>query len=161
MPDTITLNSLMPCLWFDDQAEEAAAFYTRVFPNSQVGKIVRKLDGSGEALTVTFTLDGRDFVALNGGPHFQFNEAVSFQVLCDNQEQLDYYWQRLGEGGDEAARQCGWLKDRYGLSWQIVPVVLPELVSDADPARAERAMNAMMQMKKLDIAALQAAAEGA
>lgn len=161
MSGSIQPKGIMPCLWFDHEAEEAAAFYTGIFANSRMDRVVRRPDGGRDVLTVEFSLDGLAFVALNGGPHFRFNEAVSFQVLCDSQEAVDYYWQRLGEGGDETARQCGWLKDRYGLSWQIVPAVLPELIGDPDPARAERAMHAMLQMEKLDIGVLQAAADGA
>jgi predicted 3-demethylubiquinone-9 3-methyltransferase (glyoxalase superfamily) len=149
-------------LWFDDQAEEAVAFYTGIFKNSRVGSVSRYGDAGreihgkapGSVMVVAFELDGQAFTALNGGPMFKFNEAVSLQVGCETQEELDYYWGKLSAGGDEAAQQCGWLKDRYGLSWQVVPNVLGELISDPDPERSQRAMRAMLQMKKIDIAGL-------
>jgi predicted 3-demethylubiquinone-9 3-methyltransferase (glyoxalase superfamily) len=162
-------SKIVPCLWFDSQAEEAARFYTSVFPGGRIVKIShyfksgQEVHGGkpGSVLTVSFELAGTSFTALNGGPVFRFNEAVSLQVMCDTQEELDHYWNRLSEGGDPAAQQCGWLKDRFGLSWQVVPAVLPDLITDPDPAKAERAFAAMMQMKKLDIAALQRAQTGA
>jgi len=157
---------ITPFLWFDTQAEEAARFYVSVFDNSRIkyvsryGKAGREVHGKepGSVLTVAFELDGQSFVALNGGPQFQFNEAVSFQVSCETQAEIDYFWSRLSEGGKESA--CGWLKDKYGLSWQIVPSVLPQLLADADGAKSERTMAALMQMKKFDIAALHRAFAG-
>jgi predicted 3-demethylubiquinone-9 3-methyltransferase (glyoxalase superfamily) len=162
-------SKIVPCLWFDSQAEEAARFYTSVFPGGRIVKTShyfksgQEVHGGepGSVLTVSFELAGVSFTALNGGPVFRFNEAVSLQVMCDTQQELDHYWSRLSEGGDPAAQQCGWLKDRFGLSWQVVPAVLPDLITDADPAKDERAFAAMMQMKKLDIAALQRAHAGA
>lgn len=159
---------MTPCLWFDGQAEEAAEFYTGVFENSEITHVSRfpeeghEVHGQepGSAMVVSFVLDGQNFLALNGGPQFRFNEAVSFQIHCANQEEVDYYWEKLSEGGDPAAQQCGWLKDRFGLAWQVVPNRLPELLSDPDEGRRERAMGAMMQMKKLDIAAMERAADG-
>lgn len=156
---------ITPCLWFDQKAEAAARFYASVFRNSRIGRISRYgKEGSdihgmpeGTVLTVEFELDGQPFTALNGGPAFRFNEAVSFQVMCDTQEELDYYWNRLSEGGDEAAQQCGWLKDRYGVSWQVVPSALPALLQSGDPARSDRVMKALLQMKKLDLRGLQQA----
>jgi predicted 3-demethylubiquinone-9 3-methyltransferase (glyoxalase superfamily) len=155
-------------LWFDDRAEEAVAFYTAIFRNSRVVKITRYGEAGrevhgrapGTVLTVAFELDGQAFTALNGGPVFTFNEAVSFQVNCQTQEEVDYYWEKLSEGGDVKAQQCGWLKDRYGVSWQVVPVALVEMISDPDPGRSGRVMEAMLQMKKLDIAGLKRAYDG-
>jgi predicted 3-demethylubiquinone-9 3-methyltransferase (glyoxalase superfamily) len=155
-----------PCLWFDNQGEEAAEFYTSIFPNSKILEVARYgpagpgPEGSeGSVMTVRFMLDGQDFVALNGGPEFTFSEAVSFQVECGSQEEVDEYWTRLSDGGSEGP--CGWLKDRFGLSWQIVPTALPALLSDPDPGRAQRAMQAMLKMKKIDIAELRRAADQA
>jgi predicted 3-demethylubiquinone-9 3-methyltransferase (glyoxalase superfamily) len=167
VPMQIT-QKIMPCLWFDDQAEEAAAFYTGIFRNSRVGRITRygkegfEVHGrpEGSAMTVEFELDGQAFTALNGGPQFTFNEAVSFQVLCEDQAEVDYYWDRLGAGGDEQAQQCGWLKDRFGLSWQVFPRVLIDLVGDPGSARSQRAMKAMLQMKKIDLQAIRQAYDG-
>jgi predicted 3-demethylubiquinone-9 3-methyltransferase (glyoxalase superfamily) len=161
-------RKITPCLWFDGQAEEAATFYTSIFGNSKIvtvaryGEAGREVHGqpAGTVMIVAFELDGQPFTALNGGPMFEFNEAISFQVDCQTQEEVDYYWAKLSEGGDERAQQCGWLKDRYGVSWQIVPSVLPELIGDPDPERSRRAMEAMLQMKKIDIAALKRAAAG-
>jgi predicted 3-demethylubiquinone-9 3-methyltransferase (glyoxalase superfamily) len=152
-----------PFLWFDDQAEQAATFYTSLFPNSRITEISRYGEGgpreAGLALVVAFELDGRPFSALNGGPEFRFTEAVSFAITCDSQEEIDRYWDAFtADGGEES--QCGWCKDRFGLSWQVVPSVLPELLGDPDPERAQRAMNAMLKMQKLDIEALRAAADG-
>jgi predicted 3-demethylubiquinone-9 3-methyltransferase (glyoxalase superfamily) len=152
-------SSISPCLWFDHQAEEAAAFYTAIFRNSKIigmtryGDAGREVHGkpAGSIMTVEFELDGHAFTALNGGPHFKFNEAVSFQVHCETQEEVDYYWEKLGAGGDEKAQQCGWLKDRYGVSWQVVPSVLHALLSDPDAEKSRRTMEAMLQMKKIDI----------
>ncbi|MXM66030.1 VOC family protein [Streptomyces sp. HUCO-GS316] len=145
------------CLWFDDQAEEAAHHYVSIFKNSSVGKLSRYPEGAmrpaGAVMTVEFTADGHKFVALNGGPEFQFNEAISFQIFCENQEEIDYYWTKLTEGGGEPG-PCGWLKDKYGVSWQVIPDTLDDMVSDPDPAKATRATQAMLSMHKLDIAAL-------
>lgn len=161
-----TKNRIAACLWFDSEAEEAARFYTSVFKNAKIDRITHYTEAGqethkrppGSVMTVEFNLDGQQYTALNGGPAFKFNEAVSFEVHCDNQDEIDYYWDRLGENGDPKARQCGWLKDRYGLSWQIVPRMMGDLMSDSDPEQAGRVMNAMLTMKKLDIAALERAA---
>jgi predicted 3-demethylubiquinone-9 3-methyltransferase (glyoxalase superfamily) len=158
----VRFQKITPFLWFDNQAEEAANFYVSVFPNSKIVKIVRNTAGgpgpAGSVLTVAFELDGMSFVGLNGGPHFKFTEAVSFVVNCQSQEEVDRYWEKLTAGGGSPV-QCGWLKDKFGLSWQVVPSVLPELLSNPDPAKAGRAMQAMMTMTKIDIAALKKAAE--
>ena len=159
---------ITPCLWFDKQAEEAARFYTGIFKNSKIGKISRygeagrEVHGQapGTVMTIEFELNGQPFTALNGGPHFKFTEAVSFQIMCRTQEEIDHYWNRLGDGGDPSAQVCGWVKDKYGLSWQVVPTALGEMMSDPDKEKAGRAMQAMLQMKKLDIAELQRAFEG-
>jgi predicted 3-demethylubiquinone-9 3-methyltransferase (glyoxalase superfamily) len=159
---------ITPCLWFDNEAEEAARFYTGIFKKSRIGTIThyteagREIHGqpAGKVLTVEFELNGQPFTALNGGPQFKFNEAVSFQIMCENQEEVDHYWNKLSQGGDPSAQQCGWLKDRYGLSWQVVPTVMLEMLTDSDREKADRAMEAMMQMKKLDIAALERAYAG-
>lgn len=154
---------ITPFLWFDTQAEEAARFYTSIFPNSRVGAITRYGEGApgpaGGVMTVAFELDGREFIALNGGPHFAFNESISFSIDCETQEEVDYYWEKLTAGGTEV--QCGWLKDRYGLCWQVNPRILGQLLGDPDPEKARRAMQAMLTMKKIDIAALRAAVDGA
>jgi predicted 3-demethylubiquinone-9 3-methyltransferase (glyoxalase superfamily) len=160
------IESMAPCLWFDTEAEEAARFYTGIFPNSRVTHVARYPEAgqeihrkpAGSVLTVAFELDGRPFTALNGGPDFKFTEAVSFQIECATQADVDYFWDRLGAGGDPRAQQCGWLKDKFGLSWQVVPAILPKLLGDPDPGRSARTMQAMLQMKKLDIAALERAA---
>lgn len=151
-------QKITPFLWFSDNAEEAATFYVSVFPNSKLTDIARMGEG-GPALTVAFTLDGEDFVGLNGGPVHSFTEAVSFVIDCETQEEVDHYWETLTADGGQPG-DCGWLKDRFGLSWQVTPRRLPELLTDPDPARAQRAMQAMMQMHKIDIAALEAAANG-
>jgi predicted 3-demethylubiquinone-9 3-methyltransferase (glyoxalase superfamily) len=155
----VPLQKITPCLWFDHQAEEAAALYTSIFSNSKVAKVVRCGKAGpgpvGSALTVEFQLEGQAFVALNGGPHFTFTEAISFVVNCQTQEEVDHYWDKLSAGG--APVQCGWLKDKFGLSWQIVPTVLPELLGDPDPEKSGRVMQAMLTMKKLDIRALRQA----
>jgi predicted 3-demethylubiquinone-9 3-methyltransferase (glyoxalase superfamily) len=156
------LSKITPCLWFDQQAEEAANYYVGIFPHSRItavsryGEAGREIHGMapGTVLTVEFELDGQAFTALNGGPAFQFSEAVSFQVMCDTQDEIDYYWDRLGAGGDELARQCGWLKDRYGASWQVVPRRLQALLTGRDAARTDRVMEALLRMKKLDLEAL-------
>jgi predicted 3-demethylubiquinone-9 3-methyltransferase (glyoxalase superfamily) len=161
-------SRISPCLWFDDQAEEAARFYTGIFKNSRIGRIARYGKAgyeihhrpAGTVMTVEFELDGQPFTALNGGPVFKFNEAVSLQINCENQKEIDYYWEKLGAGGDKKAQQCGWLKDKYGLSWQVVPTVLAEMVGDPDSQKSQRAMQAMLQMKKLDIAELKRAYAG-
>ena len=164
------MQKIAPCLWFNHgEAEEAARFYTGIFRNSKIGKILRYGKEAGKqlgvpedmVLTVEFTLDGQYFTALNGGGdmQFKFTEAVSFQVFCETQKELDDYWEKLGTGGDLKAQVCGWLKDKYGLSWQIVPTVLPKLLTDLDAEKAARVMRAMMQMKKLDIEALTRAYE--
>jgi predicted 3-demethylubiquinone-9 3-methyltransferase (glyoxalase superfamily) len=151
-------QKITPFLWFNDNAEEAANFYVSVFPDSRITDIARMGEG-GPALTVAFTLNGEDFVGLNGGPVHAFTEAVSFVIDCETQAEVDRYWETLTAGGGQPG-DCGWLKDRFGLSWQVVPRRLPELLTDPDPARAQRAMQAMMQMHKLDIAVLEAAANG-
>jgi predicted 3-demethylubiquinone-9 3-methyltransferase (glyoxalase superfamily) len=162
------IQKITPCLWFDNQAEEAAKFYVSLFNNSAIGAITRygregfEVHGrpEGSVLTVSFRIEGQEFTALNGGPHFKFSEAISFVVRCETQAEVDRYWNKLGEGGDERARQCGWLKDKYGVSWQIVPAALFEMMSAADGIKSERVMRAMLQMKKLDLAALRRAYEG-
>jgi predicted 3-demethylubiquinone-9 3-methyltransferase (glyoxalase superfamily) len=159
-------QKITPCLWFDDQAEEAAEFYTAIFPNSKIVNISRygeagqEVHGKppGSVMTVAFELEGQTFTALNGGPIFKFNEAISFQVDCETQAEVDSYWQKLSEGGDEKAQQCGWLKDKYGVSWQIVPRVLTEMLGDADTGKSQRVMTAMLKMKKIDIDELKQAA---
>jgi predicted 3-demethylubiquinone-9 3-methyltransferase (glyoxalase superfamily) len=155
-------QKIVPNLWFDTEAEEAAELYVSIFDNSRIVNVTHYTEAgpreAGMVLTVEFELDGQRFVAINGGPEFKFDEAVSFAVECETQEEIDYYWDKLLEGGAES--QCGWLKDRFGLSWQIVPTGMEELFADPDPKRAERAMRAMLGMRKLDIAALQRAADG-
>jgi predicted 3-demethylubiquinone-9 3-methyltransferase (glyoxalase superfamily) len=157
MPQKITPN-----LWFDTEAEAAAEFYVSVFKNGRIVNVARYTEAgpreAGTVMTVQFELDGQRFVGINGGPQFTFDEAVSFQITCADQDEVDYYWDRLTEGGSES--QCGWLKDRYGLSWQVVPTGMEEIFADPDKTRAERAMSAMLQMRKLDINALRAAADG-
>jgi predicted 3-demethylubiquinone-9 3-methyltransferase (glyoxalase superfamily) len=156
-------HPIIPNLWFDTQAEEAATFYCEVFPDSRVVSTAHYTEAGpgkpGSVMTVEWELNGQRFVGINGGPEFTFSEAVSFQVTCETQQELDYYWDKLREGGGEEG-PCGWLKDRYGLSWQVVPTGMEELFSDPDQSRAQRAMQAMLGMKKLDIAALQRAADG-
>src|SRR5437588_11818351 len=153
---SVPIQKITPFLWFEQQAEEAAGFYASIFPNSKVVKVVRFSAAgpgpAGSAMTVEFQLDGQTFVALNGGPHFKFTEAVSFVVNCESQDEVDAYWEKLSAGGGEV--QCGWLKDRFGLSWQIVPTVLSELLSDPDSEKSQRVVKALMTMKKLDIRAL-------
>jgi predicted 3-demethylubiquinone-9 3-methyltransferase (glyoxalase superfamily) len=154
---------ITPNLWFDTEAEEAAGFYISVFENSRIVSVAHYPEGSpgaaGTVMVVEFELDGQRFVGINGGPQFTFDEAVSFQINCETQDEIDYYWERLSEGGEEGP--CGWLKDRYGLSWQVTPTGMDDLFADPDPKRAERAMQAMLGMRKLDIAALRSAADGA
>ena len=156
------------CLWFDTQAEEAARFYVGIFKNARIlrttryGKAGREIHGKpeGSVLTVEFELDGQEFTALNGGPHFKFNEAVSFEIYCETQEEIDYYWEKLTAGGDPKAQQCGWLKDKFGLSWQVVPTELTEMLADETSEASQRAFEAMLHMKKLDIEELKRAYEG-
>ncbi len=152
------MREFTTCLWFDTQGEEAAEFYTSLFPNSTLGGVTPYPDGErkGQAMTVDFVLNGQKFVALNGGPEFTFNEAISFQIPCADQEEVDRYWEALGDGGEE--QPCGWLKDRYGLSWQVVPDRLTELLTDSDPQRAQRVTQALFTMQKIIIADLEAAA---
>jgi predicted 3-demethylubiquinone-9 3-methyltransferase (glyoxalase superfamily) len=163
------MQKITPFLWFDDQAEEAAKFYTSIFKDSKVGKILRyseetaKISQSGRppgsVLTIEFEIEGQKFTALNGGPQFKFNESVSFVVNCETQEEVDYFWEKLtADGGEESA--CGWLKDKFGLSWQITPMVLIEMLQDKDPEKSERAMKAMLQMQKIDINTLKVAYAG-
>jgi predicted 3-demethylubiquinone-9 3-methyltransferase (glyoxalase superfamily) len=161
-------NRITPCLWFADEAEEAARYYTGIFKNSRITRITRYGTAgfevhqrpAGSVMVVAFELDGQKFTALNGGPLFKFNEAISFEVNCATQEEIDYYWEKLSAGGDPKAQQCGWLKDRYGLSWQVVPDQMDELFVDAESPAAQRSMEAMLQMKKLDIAELRRAYDG-
>ncbi len=156
------MQRIIPNLWFDTEAEEAAGFYTSVFTSSRIVNVTRYTEAgprpAGMVMTVEFELDGQRFVGINGGPEFTFDEAVSFQINCETQDEIDYYWERLSAGGQEGP--CGWLKDRYGLSWQVVPTVLEELLADPDPQRARRAMQAVLGMGKLDVAALRSAADG-
>jgi predicted 3-demethylubiquinone-9 3-methyltransferase (glyoxalase superfamily) len=162
----ITAPKITPCLWFDTQAEEAANAYVAIFRNSRIvrlsryGKEGHEIHGreAGSVMTVEFEIDGQRLVALNGGPHFKFNEAVSFQVHCETQQEIDYYWSRLAEGGEEGP--CGWLKDRYGLSWQVVPKVLPDMLMDPDPEKSGRVTKAFLQMRKFDIEELERAYAG-
>lgn len=159
------MQKITPCLWFDSNAEEAAKFYTSVFKDSKVGKISRygkeghEIHGkpAGSVLTVEFELNGQTFTALNGGPLFKFDEAISFQVYCSSQKEIDYYWEKLSEGG--AQGQCGWLKDKYGLSWQVVPTALGKMLQDQNAEKSERVMKALVQMRKLDIKTLKEAFE--
>jgi len=162
------IAKISPCLWFDHQAEEAATFYTGIFPNSKITEISRygeagkEIHGRtpGSVMAVAFELDGQSFTGLNGGPVFKFTEAISLQIDCTTQEELDYYWEKLGEGGDPESKQCGWLKDKFGVSWQTVPTILPKLVGDPNSSASQRAMEAMMKMEKLDIAELERAYAG-
>ncbi len=159
------MQKINPCLWFDHQAEEAANFYTAIFSNSKIKKVTRygkvgfEFHGKpeGSVMTVEFELDGQTFTALNGGSTFQFNEAISFQVSCKTQTEVDYYWERLSQGGDLQAQQCGWLKDKFGLSWQIVPEVLGELLGSGNAEKSQNVMRALLHMRKLEIAELQSA----
>lgn len=161
-------QKITPCLWFDGQAEDAAKFYTSIFPNSKItdvsryGEAGKEIHGQkpGSVMVVAFELDGQAFTGLNGGPTFKITEAISFQVDCASQEEVDHFWNHLSEGGPVESQQCGWLKDQFGVSWQIVPSILLELLDDPDREKAGRAMEAMMQMKKLDIAALKRAHAG-
>jgi predicted 3-demethylubiquinone-9 3-methyltransferase (glyoxalase superfamily) len=156
------MQKISPCLWFDDNAEEAVKFYLSIFKNSKVGNVTRygkegyeihkKKEGS--VMTIDFEIEGQKFLALNGGPIFKFNEAISFQIYCDTQEEIDYYWEKLTEGGDKNAQVCGWLKDKFGVSWQVVPIAMIKMLQDKDSKKTERVMKAMLQMQKLDIDAL-------
>ena len=161
------MQKITPFLWFDSNAEEAVNFYVSIFKNSKVGKVTRYNEASskaagrpeGSVMTMEFQLEGQNFTAINGGPHFKFTEAISFVVDCETQQEVDYFWNKLtADGGQES--QCAWLKDKYGLSWQIVPRVLIEMIGDKDPQKAQRVMEAMLQMKKIDIATLQRAYDG-
>jgi predicted 3-demethylubiquinone-9 3-methyltransferase (glyoxalase superfamily) len=153
------MQKITPFLWFDHQAQEAANFYTSIFKNSKIGRISRYGEAGpgpkGSVMTVEFELDGQKFIALNGGPHFKFTEAISFSVYCKTQDEVDDYWSKLSEGGEEGP--CGWLKDKYGLSWQINPTILGEMLSDPDPEKSKRVMQAMLKMKKIDIEGLKKA----
>jgi predicted 3-demethylubiquinone-9 3-methyltransferase (glyoxalase superfamily) len=161
-------DRITPCLWFDDQAEQAAEFYVSIFKNSRIVQITRFGEAgyevhrkpAGSVMTVLFELDGQSFTALNGGPVFRFNEAISFQVNCETQQEVDYYWEKLSAGGDAKAQQCGWLKDKYGVSWQVVPAVLTEMLNDPNHEKSQKAMQAMLQMKKLDIDTVKRAVAG-
>jgi predicted 3-demethylubiquinone-9 3-methyltransferase (glyoxalase superfamily) len=161
------MPKITPFLWFDNQAEEAVNFYTSIFKNSKIDSITRYDDegakaagrSKGTVMTASFQIEGQAFTALNGGPHFKFTEAISFVVNCESQEEVDYYWDKLSAGGDEQAQQCGWLKDKYGVSWQIVPTALGELLNGPDPVKSQRAMAAMLKMKKIDIKELRRAYE--
>ncbi|HSV57702.1 MAG TPA: VOC family protein [Variovorax sp.] len=162
------VHDIVPCLWFEDQAEEAARYYTGIFKSGKVNKVTRysevghEIHGrpSGSVLTVEFEINGKAFTALNGGPQFKFNEAISLQVICEDQEEVDFYWEKLGAGGDPSAQVCGWLKDKYGLSWQVFPEEMLRLLEDQTKESGKRAMAAMMKMKKLDLAAVKAAYDG-
>ena len=161
-------QKITPCLWFDDQAEPAARFYTGIFKNSKIGKISRYGEAGreithkppGSVMMVSFELEGQPFAALNAGPAFKFTEAVSFMIPCKDQKELDYYWDKLSQGGDPQAQVCGWLKDKYGLSWQVVPAMVDEMLGDPNSERSQRAMEAMLKMKKIDIATLERAYAG-
>ena len=157
------MQKITPFLWFDNQAEDAMNFYVSIFKNSKVGTISRYGDAGpgpkGSVMVASFELDGMQFTALNGGPHFKFTEAISLYVNCETQDEVDYFWDKLTAGGGQPS-QCGWLKDKYGLSWQIIPSALPRLLSDPDGAKANRVMQAMMQMQKIDVAKLEQAAKG-
>ena len=157
------MQKITPCLWFDTEGEDAAQLYTSIFPNSKITEVARYGSAGprpeGTVMTVSFELDGQEFLALNGGPQFTFSEALSFQVFCKTQDEVDAYWSKLSEGGEEGP--CGWLKDRFGLSWQIVPTVLPELLADPDAAKSQRVMQAMLGMKKIEIEGLEQAAKAA
>ena len=163
------IQKIVPFLWFDKQAEDAAKFYVSVFRNSSIDGIVRYgKEGfeihhmqEGTVMTIDFNIEGQKFIALNGGPVFNFNEAISFQICCETQEEVDYYWEKLSEGGDPNAQQCGWLKDRYGVSWQVVPTILIEMLKDQDNNKSQKVMRAMLQMKKINIQLLLQAYEEA
>jgi predicted 3-demethylubiquinone-9 3-methyltransferase (glyoxalase superfamily) len=162
------MQKISPCLWFDNNAEDAVQFYVSIFKNAKVGNVTRygkegyeiHKKKEGTVMTIDFEIEGQKFLALNGGPIFKFNEAISFQVYCDTQEEIDYYWENLTEGGDKNAQVCGWLKDKFGVSWQVVPLVLIKMLQDKDSNKTERVMKAMLQMHKLDINALTKAYQG-
>ena len=162
------MQKITPFLWFDDNAEEAVNFYTTIFKNSKIGNVSRYDEAGavasgrpkGSVMTASFQLNEQEFIALNGGPHFKFTEAISFVLNCETQEEVDYYWEKLSEGDDEKAQMCGWLKDKFGLSWQIVPTVLGKLLSDKDTKKSQRVMQAALQMKKIDIKVLVKAYKG-
>lgn len=164
----LTSPRIAPCLWFEHQAEDAAKFYVGIFENAKIGRIYRYGEAGreihkrppGSVMTVEFELDGMSFTALNGGPNFQFNEAVSLQINCETQAEVDYYWDKLTAGGDPNAQQCGWLKDKFGLSWQVVPTLINEMFLDHNSEASSRAMEAMLKMKKLDLAEMQRAFAG-
>jgi predicted 3-demethylubiquinone-9 3-methyltransferase (glyoxalase superfamily) len=159
----MTATKILPCLWFDSEAEEAAKFYASIFKNAKIGKISRygkegfEVHGrkAGTVMTVEFEIEGQKFVALNGGPHFKFNEAVSFQIHCETQQEIDHFWSKLAEGGKE--QPCGWVKDKFGLCWQVIPNALPQMLMDEDSQKAQRVMKSMLQMRKIDIDALKRA----
>ena len=163
-----SVKGIAPCLWFDDQAEDAARYYTGIFKNSRISKIARYGEAGrevtrkepGSVMMVDFELNGQPFNALNGGPQFQFNEAISLVITCQDQKEVDYYWDKLGQGGDPAAQVCGWLKDKYGVSWQVVPARLNDLLGDPESEKSQRAMEAMLKIKKIDIATLERAYNG-
>jgi predicted 3-demethylubiquinone-9 3-methyltransferase (glyoxalase superfamily) len=156
------MQKISPCLWFDNNAEEAVQFYVSIFKNAKIGNVTRygkegyeiHKKEEGTVMTVDFEIEEQKFLALNGGPIFKFNEAISFQIYCETQEEVNYYWEKLSEGGDKNAQQCGWLKDKFGVSWQVVPTVLVKMLQDKDSSKTERVMKAMLQMHKLDISAL-------
>jgi predicted 3-demethylubiquinone-9 3-methyltransferase (glyoxalase superfamily) len=162
------MQKVSPCLWFDNNAEDAVQFYVSIFKNANVGNVTRygkegyeiHKKKEGTVMTIDFEIEGQKFLALNGGPVFKFNEAISFQIYCDTQEEIDYYWEKLTEGGDKNAQVCGWLKDKFGVSWQVVPHVLIKMLQDKDSNKTERVMKAMLQMHKLDINALTKAYQG-
>ncbi len=159
---------ITPCLWFDGQAEEAASFYTALFPRSKItglsryGEAGQEIHGQppGTIMAVAFELDGQPFTALNGGPRFKFNEAISFQIGCETQDEVDYFWQQLSAGGDDSAQACGWLKDRYGVSWQVIPTALSAMIADPDAEKSQSVMQTLLRMKKLDLSELQRAYKG-
>ena len=163
-----TMQKITSNLWFDNQAEEAAKYYVSIFKNSKIGRVSRYgKEGyeihqrpAGSVMTIEFILEGQTFLALNGGPHFQFNEAISFIVNCETQDEIDYYWNKLSEGGDPKSQQCGWLKDKFGLSWQVVPTIIDDMVADPDSRKSGAVMKALLQMKKLDIQKLKEAYRG-
>lgn len=162
------MQPITPCLWFDSEAEEAANFYVSIFKNSKITEISRYGEAGkehhgkpvGSVMVAAFEINGQPFTALNGGPMFKISEAVSFQIMCDSQEDVDYYWEKLGAGGDPDAQQCGWLKDKFGVSWQVIPVEFLKMASGPDAEKTQRAMNAMFQMKKLDLSTLKKAYDG-
>ncbi|RAW00001.1 VOC family protein [Pseudochryseolinea flava] len=160
-----TVQKITPNLWFDHEGEDAAKFYVSIFKNAKLGRVTRYTEEgfevhkrpAGSVMTVEFEIEGQAFLALNGGPFVKFNESISFMINCNTQQEVDYYWERLGEGGDPKAQQCGWLKDKFGVSWQVVPVKLNEMIADTDVNKANKAMRAMLQMKKIDLHALEKA----